>query len=378
MKKLTVLITLSMVVLLTASCGISQGIKGRVYDDTYGDPISDVIIRLKSIGNTTRDVEIEVTPDKKGNYSIKAKPGRYRIETEDDDIKYKRFIQPITIEDEIIEMDLPLEPVVKTWVHGYVAEKESEQPKNYEYQKYVPGAKITVDDKEVTTNEDGSFEIKYLRSGLKKVSIEADGYKPYNKAYNLSRGETIEYFELEPLTDIDRKLVSSIKNLASYKMEILKGTSSDSITDAHSVTIIGFPFNYQVESGDGTFRYTNSFYTKLDDANSEYIQIKKDEMIELDSMIKDSIQLIDDLGYYISNTDGMSIGEVIGNVAGYSCSAYSFKYDYNDEQYDVNLWVIIDGTLETYPAKVTMSNGGSYLELSLYAFNSFENNEILN
>lgn len=378
MKRIALFTALVTVVILTASCGMSQGIEGRVFDNIYGDPISDITVRLKSIGTNTSGPAIEVTPNKKGMYSIEAKPGRYRVETEDEDITYKRFIQPITIEDKVIEMDLPLEPIVKTWIHGFVAERESEEPKNYEYKNYVSGATIKIDDKEVITNDDGSFEIKYLRYGLKKVSIEADGYKPYNKSYNLSRGESIEYFVLEPLTDIDHKLVSSIKHLSSFKMEILKGSSSEDINESYSATIIEIPFNYMVESNNGTYRYTNSFYTKLNESTSEYVKIEKEEMQDVDSLIKDSVDLIDELGYYISNTDGMAMGEVIGNVAGYSCSAYSFKYDFNGEKYDVNLWVIIDGTLETYPAKVTMSNNNSYLELSLFAFNSFENNEILN
>ncbi len=376
------MLALTVVVLLTAvivlACGVSQGIEGRVYDNVYGDPITDITIILKDLGNM-RKPAIEVTPDKNGYYSISVEPGRYRIETDDDKLDYKRFIKPITVEDGVLEYDLPVEPIVKTWIHGLVAQREENKKPQNDYKKLISNAVIEIDGKTATTDEEGNFEIKYLRPGLKKVTITADGYKLYTRAYNLSKGETIEYFEIEPVVGEGQSLVSSLKNLVSFKMEILVGSSANEISSSYSGTVLMLPFSYEMESTAGKYKYSGSMYRKFDESSSEYSNVDASEMSELDSMIKDSLSLLDDIGYEISSTEGMKLGDSIGNQSGYSCSSYSTKYtDSDNETFDVTLWVIIDGNLETYPVKLSMKGDKSYFEVNLFAFNSFENNSILN
>ncbi|MEZ4813296.1 MAG: hypothetical protein R2883_07485 [Caldisericia bacterium] len=383
MKKIGLFIVVITVVAIFASCGFSQGITGNIYDSIYGTKItkdSGVTIILKSLDNT-RVPEIEIIPSKNGTYKIEAKPGRYRIETDDPDLNYKRFIQAVEIGEGVMEFDIPTEPIVKTWIHGLVAEVQPGKTAEEDYKTLIGGAVIEIDGKTSVTDENGNFEIKYIKSGLKKVSIIADGYKPYNKAYNLSKGETIEYFELEPVIDKDQSLVSSVTNLISFKAEILKGSSSKNISDSYMTTLITMPYTLEVENSGNKYRLNMGELHLFDEATKEFTK-SEDPDSEVIDFVKSSFELLTDVGRFVSNSTDMKIGATIGNLSGYSCSPYNFKYidDENGFEYDATLWVITDGKLETYPIKLTLfdESKNEYLEINLFGFNSPENNEILN
>ncbi len=382
MKKIGLFITVITVVAIFGSCGFSQGVTGNIYDSIYGTKItrdSGVTIVLKNLDNT-RLPEVEVTPSKDGTYKIEAKPGRYRIETDDPDLNYKRFIQPIEIGEGVMEFDIPTEPIVKTWIHGLIAEVQPGKTAEEDYKTLIEGAVIEIDGKSSITDENGSFEIKYIKSGLKKVTIKADGYKPYNKAYNLSKGETIEYFELEPVIDKDQSLVSSVTNLISFKSEILSGTSSKNITDSYVSTLITSPYTLEVENANKKLKMVLGEIHHFDESTNEYIRSDSHDS-ETINFVKSSFQILTDIGKFVSNSNDLKIGETIGNLSGYSCSPYEFIYVDNEGlEYDAKLWVIIDGQFETYPIKLTLFNkkNNEYLEINLFGFNSPENNVILN
>ncbi|HOO97203.1 MAG TPA: carboxypeptidase regulatory-like domain-containing protein [Caldisericia bacterium] len=372
MKKVVVIIITAVFVTLSISaCGFSQGVRGKITDSIYGDNVANLEVTLVNLDKMYNQ-KITSTSDENGEYSIKADAGKYRIEVEDSELTYKRYIKPIDIPEGIMDYDVQIEPIVKTWIHGLVAEYEPDKPDTADYKNLIAGAEIEIDGIKSITDENGNFEIKYIRPGLKKVTIKAEGYKDYIKAYNLSRGETIEYFEIEPASGVKREKVSKLTNLLSYRSEVLKGTSPSDITETSTFVAITSPYAFNLESTIGDAKYFGGISYALQ--NGEFTEVSTNDIERQKKIVDASVALVEGLADYVNATDELALGVTTVSISGYGCQPFEFSYKSEDgKEWNVSLWAIIDGQFTTYPARVIMERNGEYVEINYFALNDYEN-----
>jgi len=361
MKKLLFVCFLT---IIFASCGISQGIKGRIIDKLFKEPVSVVTVKLQNIDDT-RISPIITQPDDEGYYSISADPGTYRLEITDErqDFQYASYVRPVKIGDGVLEHNAEIELIVKTYIHGQVFYKGTKNP--------IEGAVVTIENLTSKTNKNGSFDLRYLKPGLKKVMVEKNGYKTLEKAYNLSSGETIDDFEIEPLTAPTKLIIKKLTDLLSYRLEIAQGASSDNMNLAASLIVINIPFSFSITAGDQEGIFMAEPFLKKD---SKYNQVSMVAFKNLYAFWDDYTKVIDRASTELEKSGLKPLNAFTGEFEDYRFVEYNFTYkDEKGSNVDCKMRIAFDGPYKDFPIMISTSQNGKTTEIQLSAFNALEN-----
>ena len=365
-KSLATVIALVMTVAAFASCGIdgkAQGITGNVYDKVYGDKLPF----LKIIATSLDDKSVETaTANQNGDFSIGLDPGKYRFEILDErpDFKYTRFVQGINVEQgKWFKVDAGVDPVVKTFVHGQVLDKDTKIP--------LPNATIMFNDAKRVTDKNGKFEFKYIRPGNTFVKVEVKGYAPLETYYTISEGETIEDFSVIKSIDLDNVRIKNIHDILSYKVSIALGTTNENITSSTTITINNLPFAMDIESPKGSGRYVigNAYISnkgKLEKATEKAFESLKNEYYEFDKLIKAAIDQFNEQKIKENKLDTIEVADFV-------TVPYKYSLSYENSKYDATIYIIFEGPNKGYPVKLTLSKPGFYKDITISTFNDPEN-----
>lgn len=365
MKKYCLLIIATMVAL--ASCGgIRQGIKGKLVDAIFGDPVKNIQVKLVAIDGTATKAITFIVKSDDGEFQQSLDPGRYRIELEDitEDFKYGRQVNPFTIEEgKAVDITYKMDPIVKQWIHGTVMEKETKKP--------IPDATIKFEETTCKTDKNGGYTLKNFRPAVVKLEITAKGYAPYVKDYKMSEGESIEDFELTPTGYIEGAKVNLLNDLMSYVVEVSNGTDEDTISSVDTIIKGIAPPTVNITTGDQEFIGVDMKFFKK--TGEKWAQIKQDEFDKLTETpykkatdrFKSAFEQFNKLKKTIS-TD-------VENIESANLVNYKFQATFEDTTYECNLWLYFDGNFMGYPTKLVMKSSGKYYEYSFSKFNSPEN-----
>lgn len=113
-------------------------------------------------------------------------PGEAKVEVEHTDFIKKVLSTPITVDREISIGDVVLlrigQPIS---VVGYVLDAESYSP--------VSGAKVSIANKEATTDFEGKFELSGVPSGMQSITISHPSYEPFEGKVMI-KGEELTFY----------------------------------------------------------------------------------------------------------------------------------------------------------------------------------------
>lgn len=347
------------------SCGNgAQGVSGVVYDKIYGDKLPELLVKFISLDDWQ---ETKTYPDRDGEFSVSLKPGKYRMEIIDErtEFKYAKLTKGYVIEEgkwienEKIEVDI----IVKTFISGQVLENGTKKP--------IPGAKITLGDKTMTTDKQGRYEFKYIRPGNTHLMIEAKGYAPNENLYNVSSGQSIEDFFLTKALDIGNAKIKSVHDILSYRVEIAQGTDKDNIKSAIKMTVNNLPFALEVESPEGDGRYVlsgaflknNGVYEKT---TEDAFKKLKQHYFDFDIFLKSAIDQFHSQKVKENNVAAVPYDQ-------FSVIPYPLSLTIDSKKYDATFYIIFDGPNKGFPIKLTLSRSGEYKEISLSLFNDVSN-----
>lgn len=365
MKRYNLLIVAVCMVLVSCG-GIKQGIKGKLTDKIFGDPISGVDVKIVAYDTQNLDA-YPVKLNNDGTFEMSLDPGSYRIEAEDNrqEYVYGRIIEPFKIQkDTVYEHEYKMDPIVKQWIHGTVTDKGTKKP--------IAGATVAFNDFKATTNKNGEYEIRNYKPGSMKMEVTAKGYAPIIKDYRMTAGESIEDIELSPSSYIEGATVKPLTDLISYVIETSIGPSSTEINSIDVITVNTLPWACKIEKGnDIVYQFATKYY-KLDDKNShkeipqgEFEKISKPVLDDHMSMIKDAFKQFNSLKKSVS-TDVIKIET--SNMVN-----YKFAFDYQGTNYACELLMYFDGPLAGFANKLTMSSPGKYFKFDFKNYNSPEN-----
>lgn len=353
-----------MSILALSSCGKgAQGISGNVFDKIYGDKLPFLTLKFTNLDD--RSVET-IKPNNNGDYSASLTPGRYRFEVLDEraDFKYTRYVKGFVIEEgKWLQEDAPIEPIIKTFVYGQVLESGTNKP--------ISGASITMGEKTMTTDKEGRYEFKYIRPGNTHLKIEAKGYAVYEIIYNTSEGETIEDFKLTKAEDAGNMAIKSLRNILSYRVEIARGKSKDTITSATKITINNFPFALDIESPKGTGRYilAGAYLQKngkFEKTTEDAFKTLKQEYYDFDALLQSAIDQFHALKIKTSNASPIMLGN-------YNVIPYSFALTADNSKYDATFYIVSDGPNKGYPMKLVLAKDGDYKDITISMLNDSSN-----
>lgn len=366
MRRIFTFAVLFLVVATISSCGVSQGVKGKVTDKTYGDPINVVTVTLQNLDDMTLE-PITTQVNEKGEFEVSVNPpGRYRIEIEDkrSNFQYVRFVRAVKIEEGKIEQfDVQVDPVVKTYIHGQILAKDTGKP--------VEGAKIKFDSEEATTGKDGKYIFKYTKPGPRVVTIEAKGYAIYKQSYNLSQGETMEDFKISPSAMADKPIIKNITDLLSYQVEVVVGPNNETVSSSTKMVVNHLPFGLKVTSKNGTglFYVTDSYIKKGDKfekVSEEQFKIFRNEYDSFNSLYNKVAQRISSGKDISTDKEPDIIGE-------FNAIRNTFKFEDSGKEYNTTMWIVYEGPFLGLPAKVVLERQGEYIEFNFSLFNAIEN-----
>ncbi len=363
MKRLFMIALLAMVVVGAASCGGSTGVRGKVSDEIYGDPVPGLTVKAQNLDNFSLPQEkAEVGSD--GSYSLSLEPGKYRLEIVDErsTFEYVRHLEPIKIENGWLEKDIKVEPIVKTWLHGKVIEGETKKP--------IVSAKITIDGQTNTTDKNGGYEFKYIRSGEKGIEITASGFANYKRSYRLSKGETVEDFEMKPSIVIEKAQIKDITTLLSYRVEIAKGTSKENVKESTKMIIVHMPFTFEVVSpnGEGRFLIMEQYMKK----GEKWAKVDPKEFAPLRKIYDDYSKDFANIEKQFNAIKATPSKEpvVMENL---NVVSYAFDAKLKGFTWKANFWIVYDGPYMGYPIKLVLEKPGDYTEFNMSMFNDKDN-----
>lgn len=365
MKKYCLLIIVTMVAL--ASCGgISQGLKGKLVDAIFGDPVKNIQVKLVAIDGTATKAITFVVDDKDGEFQQSLEPGRYRIELEDitEDFKYGRQVNPFTVEEgKALEITYKMDPIIKQWIHGKVMEKDTKKP--------IPDATVKFHDMACKTDKNGNYTLRNFRPGSVDLEITAKGYAPLVKDYKMSEGESIEDFELTPTGYIEGAKVNLMDDLMSYVFEVSNGTDEENITSVDSIIRYVAPLSLNIVTGDQNYITAQGKFFKK--TGEKWAEISKDEF---DKLIDTPYTKAYDRfrsAFEQFNKLKKTISTDVDKIESANLVNYKFQATFEDATYECNLWMYFDGNFMGYPTKLTMKSSGKYYEYEFSKFNSPEN-----
>ncbi len=365
MKKYCLLVIATMVAL--ASCGgIRQGIKGKLVDAVFGDPVKNIQVKLINIDGTATKAITLVVKNDDGEFQQSLEPGRYRIELEDtaEDFKYGRQVNPFTIEEgKALEITYKMDPIVKQWIHGKVMEKETKKP--------VADATIKFGSTTCKTDKNGDYSLKNFRSGTINLEITAKGYAPMVKDYKMSEGESIEDFELTPTGYIEGAKVNLLNDLMSYVFEVSNGTDEESITSVDSIIRCVAPLELNITQGDQQFVAAKGKFFK--NTNEKWVQTNQQDFEKLTETPYTIAFKRFQSAFEQFNKLKKTISTDVENIESANLVNYKFQATFEDTTYECNLWLYFDGNFMGYPTKLIMKSSGKYYEYSFSKFNSPEN-----
>lgn len=365
MKKYCLLIIVTMVAL--ASCGgISQGLKGKLVDAIFGDPVKNIQVKLVNIDGTATNAITFVVDSKDGEFQQSLEPGRYRIELEDitEDFKYGRQVNPFTIEEgKALEVTYKMDPIIKQWIHGNVMEKDTKKP--------IPGATIKFNDLTCKTDKNGNYTMKNFRPGVVKLEITVKGYAPLLKDYKMSEGESIEDFELTPTGYIEGAKVNLMDDLMSYVFEVSNGTDEENITSVDSIIRCVAPLELNITQGEQQFVTARGKFYK--NTNNKWVETNQQDFEKLTETpytiafkrFRSAFEQFNKLKKTMS-TD-------VEKIESANLVNYKFQATFEGTTYECNLWMYFDGNFMGYPTKLFMKSSGKYFEYVFSKFNSPEN-----
>ena len=360
------ILALSIAAVILASCGgVSQGIKGKLTDAVFGDPIVNVNIKIVAYDSSKQDVFTPAVDDD-GFFEQSLAPGNYRIEIEDkgETYVYSRKVEALKIEQgKLTDLVYKLDPIVKQWIHGTITDKVTKKP--------VAGATVAFDNDKAVTDKNGNFELRNYRASMKKLEITAKGYMPLTKDYRMSQGETAEDFEITSVNFVQGASVNKLADLLSYVLEITGGPSPDKTDFMNTITVNNLPFAVKIVTGkDEYVMYMAKTFKKSD---QKYASIPRDEFeSSTKSIFKDPLDMINSIFTQFNalkasiNTDVIKLES--GNIV-----KYNFKTSYNGTDYDCVLQLYFDGPNVGYADKLTLNGGGKYYEIVLKDINSPKN-----
>jgi len=366
MRRTSAFVVSIMVIVALSSCGISQGIKGKVTDKIYGDPVNVVTVTLQNLDDMTLQ-PITTTVNEKGEYEVSVDPpGRYRVEIEDkrSNFQYVRFVRAVKIEQGKVEQfDVQVDPVVKTYIHGQILAKDTGKP--------VEGAKIKFDSEEATTGKDGKYIFKYTKPGPRVVTIEAKGYAIYKQSYNLSQGETMEDFKISPSAMADKPIIKNITDLLSYQVEVVVGPNNETVSSSTKMVVNHLPFGLKVTSKNGTglFYVTDSYIKKGDKfekVSEEQFKIFRNEYDFFNSLYNKVAQRLSGGKDISTDKEPDIIGE-------FNAIRNTFKFEDSGKEYNTTMWIVYEGPFLGLPAKIVLERQGEYIEFNFSLFNAIEN-----
>lgn len=360
MKKYNLLIVAACLAIVSCG-GIKQGIKGKLTDKIFGDPISGVDVKIVAYDTQNLDTyPVKINDD--GTFEMSLEPGSYRFEAVDNrqEYVYGRIIEPFKIQkDSVYEHEFKLDPIVKQWIHGTVTDKATKKP--------IAGATLSFNKLSGTTNKNGDYEIRNYRPGIVKMEVKAKGYATLSKDYRLTAGESIEDVELSPASYIEGATVKPLGELVSYVIQTSKGTSEAEISSMDSIIINNLPWGAKIESGkDIVYQFLGKFYS-FDGKNYKeiskeaYEKISKPTLEEHTAMIEGAFKKFNSLKKSLS-TDVIKLE---------SANLVSYKFTYNHEgtEYNCELMLYSDGALVGYANSLTMAIPNKYYKFEFQSFN---------
>jgi|GEM_PF-6954277 len=179
MKVFLLRITLLIVILslLSAGCGReSSHVAGIVTSADTGNPLQGAQVRID---------EGTATTDAKGHYDIKNVPEGNRL-LEADAEGYVPFSRTISVEPGLrVVLDIELEPVHvgSATIQGSVRDTGTDSP--------IVGAFVSIGTSQRETGQQGDFKFVGLEVGEHKLTITADGYKPYSRDLTVEEGVSV-------------------------------------------------------------------------------------------------------------------------------------------------------------------------------------------
>lgn len=366
MRRTFTFAVLFLMVATLSSCGVSQGIKGKVTDKIYGDPVNAVTVTLQNLDDMALE-PITTQVNEKGEYEVSVNPpGRYRIEVEDkrNNFQYVKFIRAVKIEEDKIEqLDVRIEPIVKTFIHGQVLAKDTGKP--------VEGAKIRFDSEEVATGKNGIYMLKYTRPGPRVVTIEAKGYATYKQNYNLSQGETIEDFKISPSAMADKPIIKNLTDLISYQVEIVTGPNSENVSSSTKMIVNHLPFGLKVtnKNGTGLLNLTDQFIKK----SGKYEKVSQEEFQAFRKEYDSFSAFYNEVVTRIASGKDIETSKEPDIIGEFNAIRNTFKFEHSGKDYNATMWVIYEGPFLGLPAKIVIERPGDYIEFNFSLFNAIEN-----
>lgn len=366
MRRTFTFAVLFLMVATLSSCGVSQGIKGKVTDKIYGDPVNAVTVTLQNLDDMALE-PITTQVNEKGEYEVSVNPpGRYRIEVEDkrNNFQYVKFIRAVKIEEDKIEqLDVRIEPIVKTFIHGQVLAKDTGKP--------VEGAKIRFDSEEVATGKNGIYMLKYTRPGPRVVTIEAKGYATYKQNYNLSQGETIEDFKISPSAMADKPIIKNLTDLISYQVEIVTGPNSENVSSSTKMIVNHLPFGLKVtnKNGTGLLNLTDQFIKK----SGKYEKVSQEEFQAFRKEYDSFSAFYNEVVTRIASGKDIETSKEPDIIGEFNAIRNTFKFGYSGKNYNATTWIVYEGPFLGLPAKIVIERPGDYIEFNFSLFNAIEN-----
>lgn len=366
MKKYSLLAIIACLVLVSCG-GISQGIRGKLTDKIFGDPITGVTIKI--VAYDTPNLETyPVNLGKDGSFQMNLPPGSYRFEAVDNrqEYVYGRLIEPFKIADgKVYEKEFKMDPVVKQWIHGVVTDKVTKKP--------IPGAAITYGGKyKATSDKKGEYLIRNYKPGTVKLEVVAKGYAPHVTDYRLTPGESINDIEMSPSSYIEGAKVKSLNNHISYVIETSQGTSKEDMKTTDIITVNNIPYGLKIETNETTVLESMNKYFKS--SSKKDIPISKDEFDKIASpTYQEHVKMIE--GAFASfNSLKKSLSTDVIKQDAANFVSYKFSYDHNGTKYECELSLYFDGNYEGFANRLTLVSTGKIIRFEFKDFNLPKNN----
>jgi hypothetical protein len=353
--------------LVIASCGgISQGIKGKLTDKIFGDPIVGVTVKIVAYDTPNIDTyPVELAKD--GSFEMKLDPGHYRIEVEDErqDYVYGRIVEPFKIEEnKLYEHVYKMDPVVKQWIHGIVTDKDSKKP--------IANATIKFGKHSAVTDKKGEYLIKNYRPATVKLEVTAKDYAPLVTDFHLTAGETAKDIELTSSSLIEGANVKPLINHISYVIETSQGTSKEDQKTTEIITVNNNPFAVKIETDEETVVQFMSKYFKIDGKKNTPITKEIFDKTAIPTY-QDHIKMIEG-AFAKFNSLKKSISTDIIKQDSANLVSYKYSYDYNGTAYECELTLYFDGNLEGFAKDLTFKASGKFIKFDFKDFSLPKNN----